>query len=706
MKIRKIYNWWSGSSSPQYTLYPSTDVAILAGTGPSPTKGYYAFPGAKQFSNGNELLGLRLGSDHNSSADADILVYRRTAGVLSAPTTIKLDPVGYNLTNVSVGVGANDRAFVFYLRLRAPAGAEIGLNTGPGDLFYKYSDDYYNAADPTTATWSSEQRLTTDYGELNTTSTTSVNLNTIVLGNPLSITIGTGIVGITLGRQMNVASRSDFNKLFKGTVTAYDSGTGLLTMTLDSKAGTTTHTDWDASMTSYIDGPGDMIMLANGDLLHPVWTTTGAASTVRVYKSTTASNGAAWSLQGSVPVNASNPEDEAGLVQLLDGRVLFIIRNNNLATYRQSFSSDNGVTWGAVTSTGIGGAGKPAPAISPDGKVMVLARGSDLKTTMFQNTDSTYTTWTETDMDGRSLFMYGGNFWSTTENKFISYYAVEAENSVASTGPNLMIRKEIVQSTIPVAPPTLYDPEYQSVRDFAQAAGHTLPSGALDTANDAFAAGIRADGNLSQSEGYFVFAHNNSALENFAKRNWHKAWLVGTPQNTPTYGVNGYDFNGSTQYFDTGLTPSQSLKYLLNDAEFFYETSENVDEVKVALGAGGGSFSTITNAIGLEPRTSNTLYYWINNSTAITVANASSIGFYEVKRTGAGATEVLKNNVSLGTSTQASTARTTNTIVVGGMRFSASINYQCTWNCRIFGIGGTKGTWYTRWQTRLTAIGL
>lgn len=703
------------------SVYISNDAgsgqAVLAGVGPAPAKGYYSFLGARQFSNGREFFHIRLGSDHNSSADGDMFVYRYSSGTLSAATTIRLDDVGYNITNGSVGVGNNDRAFVFYSRQKSSTGtAQAGLGTSSSDQYYKYSDDYYSVSDPTTATWSSEQRMTLDFGELYTTSTTSINLNTVTVSSTLNLTIPTGL-NIIIGRLANVASRSDFtNRFVKGTVTSYNSGTGDISLTVTAKAGTTTHTDWDFAQGSYIDCPGDMIRLSNGDLLRSVWTTTGGTSSVMIYKSTAASNGLAWTYLSTITSDAVNPNDETGIVQLLDGRILAIIRCNTLAVYRQSFSSDNGATWSALTSTGIGGVGKVALDISPQGKVCAIARGTDdSRTIMFHNTDYTYTRWAVVNTDERGPYMYGGLFWKPETERFVSYYAAEAGIATPFQGPTVVIRKEFVQSQSPVTPPPLYDRVYRAWLDYGQAAGETLPDVASRTIDNVCIDGLRRDGALLLHDHLYFFEYNSTSPKEISKRSIMKPWQKATETASPTYATTGWTWNGSTQYLDLGWAPNTMANYTQDNGAFYYYTPSNVtSDTQFDLGTGIGSFSTVSSGSIINPKnTSNFAAFCVNDNTNdnSNATVSTSAGHWMAQRIRGSVKRIWQNNSIVGSwISDTSSGRSSRTFLLGAVNYNSSVNRFSTRTIGYFGIGGSFSGFevsiYNRLSARHTALGL
>ncbi len=573
-----LYNWLnSGGGSPAYTLYPSTDFAIRAGIGPASSKGYYSFGGnARDPVSGRLYNCWRKGSNHNSSADGDVMLwFSDNDGVTNtAEYTVKADIALYNITNPNVMVGNNRRVIVFWYE------QQVGNISVPK---FMYSDDMYSVATPNLATWSSELTFSTDFAGF------------------------------------------------------------------------------------YMDGPGEGITLANGDLLKPVWTSGIGAQSVRVYGSTAASNGAAWTLKGIVTVDTINPCDETCIVQLGNGNIMAFIRCNTLNIIRTSVSTDMGATWSALTNTSISNVGKSPVAISPQGLLFGLRRDvATNRTGYFWSID--YISYTTGLIDGRTAaYMYGRPVWAST--RFIVNYAVEGQNSTAFAGPTLVINKYVEQSVTPVSPPTTYDVELQSVFDFSTAAGETQPSTALKTKLQTFYTNMRA-GSVDFVAQWDFMRHelNDATLEAIRNRNWKKPWDNNkvTPVNSPTYGATGYTFNGTTQraILSSDDRLDQMLKYLQDDAGVYYYTPTNTQNDGRSFGVTSLQFIIRLNADGL-------LYFRINDGTYTTVANSNNQGRFFLQRTSSTAKRAWRNGVSLVTGSVASAARTSDLLTIGCLNAGA-----------------------------------
>jgi len=639
MNIKKA--WWylsGGGSIP----YPSTETAIKGGTG---TLNYISFGGTDYDSNKRKYQAWRMGSGHNASADADIILFCSDYGstTLSAEITIKSDVASYNLTNPNVFVGNSNRVFVTYSKSRANNNYEL---VGPSDIYFRYSDDIAGLAlgSIASATWSSEARLTTDFGELITTSTTSINLNTISGGSVITPNIGAGLTGVVLGRRIKFASASDpSNKFFTATLDAYTSGTGATSMTVVAKTGTTTHTDWNVGLSSYIDGPGKAIHLGAGVLLKPCWVTTGqgiyATSVAVMYKSV--DNGANWTQSGFI--TDANPVDETCIIELPNGNIFATVRDNVAGVLRYTTSTDDGATWAALSSTAITSVGKSPINVSPSGRMFGITRDvATNRTKYFYNTTAgNYTAFTSGFIDVReAAYMYGEVLWDATGNKFVVDWAVEAQNSVAYAGPTLIITKD-VPLTVATAP-TAYDTYLQSVFDWAQIDGNTMPSTELKTKlNDWFTA-LRSGSFLTNID-YIRPALNDATLYAIRDRNWIYAWDTVTPVNSPTVAAAGYTFNGTNQRVEFGNTsrPNSLTRASQNDISIYYYTPTDTQDAAFGRSFGLTAFQLITRA------SDGNLYFRINDVTNSTVTNSGAAGRYFLQRTSSTNKRIWKNGSSL-----------------------------------------------------------
>lgn len=125
-------------------------------------------------------------------------------------------------------------------------GVPLNANGNNGDVdFTSAYDVYYKVS----GAWVFQFNIKGTAGvsdKYATTSATSINAGTVVA--PLVLTIGTGL-GYTVGQQVIVASLAAPTANITGTVTAYNSGTGSMTLNPITPAGTGVHTDWQVNLT-------------------------------------------------------------------------------------------------------------------------------------------------------------------------------------------------------------------------------------------------------------------------------------------------------------------------------------------------------------------------------------------------------------------------------------------------------------------------
>lgn len=459
---------------------------------------------------------------------------------------------------------------------------------------------------------------------------------------------------------------------------------------------------------SYVDGPGEGILLSNGKLLKAVWTNTLGVQTVRCYESTAASNGLSWTFKGNITTDAVNPCDETCIVELPNGNIMAFCRSNTLNVIRTTISTDGGATWAALTNTSITSVGKSPIVVTPSGFLYGTTREPVTgRTKTFWSTD--YTTFSTGYIDNRGTqYMYGKPVWSTANNRIVNFHADEAYNSQIYNGPTLIIVSYIQLSQTPLTTVPAYDDLYQSVLDFANANGETLPSTTLQTKHNTFVSSLRTNGKLAKSDGFYLVKNNNATLSAFATRQWGKSWIKALLGDAPTYGVNGFDFDGVNDYFRCNMVLSNQSNFQRDDASITYYTDESgTGTTTIAGGTGDGSFSTRANSVVLWPDLTGLVYANLNNGgLANSVSNGgSSVGLWELVRDNSANFRLYKNGTLLATFTSASSGRAAADMYIGCERYNAD-NLQF-FGVRGFGliaIGGSKTSWQTEWAAYVASL--
>jgi hypothetical protein len=167
---------------------------------------------------------------------------------------------------------------------------------------------------------------------------------------------------------------------------------------------------------------------------------------------------------------------------------------------------------------------------------------------------------------------------------------------------------------------------------------------------------------------FYNFLNDGSA--GFAKINWKNP---GTFQadgvgHEPTFTINsGFDFDGTSQYFNTQWTPSTNgVKFTLNDASFGVDQYENASADRISMGASDGVGAATINTRSLT----NQVVIAINDNSPFNIATVvSSAGFTLAKRVGTTKSS-FKTGSSIGSTTTASTQRPTFPLFIGAINQS------------------------------------
>lgn len=209
-----------------------------------------------------------------------------------------------------------------------------------------------------------------------------------------------------------------------------------------------------------------------------------------------------------------------------------------------------------------------------------------------------------------------------------------------------------------------YDSDYQALLTQATSLGYTLPSVTLRTKQNTLVTSLKSAGVWTIIDVLYVFRNNDTGLGNFALLNWKAPTLFAcTLPVAPTYTVNGYDGNGSTQYLSTNWTPStDGVNYQLTDASMFGYQHENVQATAALWGASGAGGINASRMITRNASDNNT--YAINNSTGDNYNHTNATGFWQPKRTASNAEALFKNGSSVDTNTVGAALRPTSPVTL------------------------------------------
>jgi hypothetical protein len=176
----------------------------------------------------------------------------------------------------------------------------------------------------------------------------------------------------------------------------------------------------------------------------------------------------------------------------------------------------------------------------------------------------------------------------------------------------------------------------------------------------------------------------------------HALFMKGTGSGTyvgsPTHASTGVAWNGTTQYYRTGVVPSTALTN--NDYSFAYysgsNTSFSTDHVM-------GVYTSNTSYLALIARNSSgdATVFATNSSTGINVVNSNAAALMMFSRTSSTSLTLWRNTTSLSTQTTANTGTLPNLeVYVGALNNGGSAGFYTNKECRgwwIFkGLNSTK----------------
>lgn len=172
---------------------------------------------------------------------------------------------------------------------------------------------------------------------------------------------------------------------------------------------------------------------------------------------------------------------------------------------------------------------------------------------------------------------------------------------------------------------------------------------------------------------------------------------------SPTFNSTGVDWNGTTQYANTNLTPSTTL--LTNDQSMLVYIRENTGTAGYDLGATTGSDET-----ALISRYSTDLsYFTINTSGFATVASTNAIGFWGVSRVSSSFVYGYKNGSQVASNGLVATSQPTIPITLGGSNRTGGVigfsDREIGWGAISTGLTSAENsTLYTIVNTFNTAL--
>ena len=476
-------------------------------------------------------------------------------------------------------------------------------------------------------------------------------------------------------------------------------------------------TDYDSFGTGYCDSASGAIQAVNGDIYKPVYgqySATGYEGAL--YKST--DNGVSYSRVSTIWAIADNLQ-EPSIAFLKNGNIICLCRDDVNNKQCVIIGNSTGTSWGSISKPFTSDS-KAGVCVHPtSGQVFMIGRGDSgtghgYGLHAWSNDNGVNWTVNTSSIASRVLdYAYGGCVWHSPSSKYKAVFCAVSYDIFGDTsggghlytGPNLILSMDFTPSTSPLTGPTVYDPQYQSMLDFAQANGETLPNTAQKTLDNTFVAALRSASLLSKIDMVQLPGHADATLEAFCKRDLMAPWYTVTTTASPTYATDGYRFNGSTQYVTLSRRTDQFTNYKLNNCSIMYYTPTN------ALGpAFGRNFGY--NGMFLITRGSDGNLYWrMHDSTNTIIANSNGSGRYLLQRISSANRTIYRNGTSLGAAAVASIGPIDSTIPMVGCLSNAGTpqNFSTnTFSLIIFadGMAGLESTYDTIVANYLTSLGI
>jgi hypothetical protein len=185
---------------------------------------------------------------------------------------------------------------------------------------------------------------------------------------------------------------------------------------------------------------------------------------------------------------------------------------------------------------------------------------------------------------------------------------------------------------------------YQAVLDEATSQFMTLPTSEEQATHMQLIISLMVVNIWDQLDIFYPMVTN----ADFATLNWknpteYQLVLV----NSPTYDSNGFTGDG-TSYLSTDWAPNDGVSFTLNEAGIGGYETFNLSEIGFLFGSKGVSAGQ--DGCQLRTRFSDTALGRLNSTTALSIANTSSLGTWQVNRISSTTINLFKNGSSIGSS--------------------------------------------------------
>lgn len=231
--------------------------------------------------------------------------------------------------------------------------------------------------------------------------------------------------------------------------------------------------------------------------------------------------------------------------------------------------------------------------------------------------------------------------WITTPNFILTGYADASIVNIATSSCSL-----------PCYP---FKAPYQAVIDRAKALGLTLPSPAVQIAQNALVDSLMANGIWDSIQVLYVVT-GDAATKEFTKLNWKNPTGSDnlTEIGTCTYAAAGWSGDGSTSALNTNWTPStEGGVFRLNSCSFgAYIENSGATANKINMGAQGSGGDTRMEEISAGKRAR------INGPAEFSSTGGTTTGLWHINRSGPTTTNTYLNGTSVASGTASSTTIT------------------------------------------------
>jgi len=258
-------------------------------------------------------------------------------------------------------------------------------------------------------------------------------------------------------------------------------------------------------------------------------------------------------------------------------------------------------------------------------------------------------------------------------------------------------------------PDTPFDPDYQAILDRGTALGYTLPSPAQQVIQNQLVLDLKNDSIWGELDLLYVFATDGD--ENFAKINWvSPSTFLLTKTGTVTFSTNsGFEGDGTTGYLANGFIPStDAVHYTQDNASVFVDSLTDVSTSGFVFGC-NASVSNPSLLFGPRDGSNRHIGRVNTNVAEVKGSGVSSLGTFQIQRTGSATSKIFKNGTQVGTDLAAtSNGLPTKSVPIFANNNNGVISSFSNNKLSCFGLGsslsGKESTLKTIWNDYFTSL--